>query len=143
MHAVCETHAFRRAAAQSGMSEDDIFALVTYIAENPLAGETMSKKAFDKIAEGLTEALAIARGEKKPARLHVPPEIDVRAIRARTGLSQDDFATAFGFTINQIREWEQGRARPLGGVRAYLIIIERDPKRVLELLKKARGRKAA
>lgn len=103
----------------------------------------MSKKAFDKIAEGLTEALAIARGEKKPARLHIPPEIDVRAIRARTGLSQDDFAAAFGFTINQIREWEQGRARPLGGVRAYLIIIERDPKRVLELLKKARGRKAA
>lgn len=28
----------------------------------------MTKKAFDKIAEGLTEALSIARGEKKPAR---------------------------------------------------------------------------
>jgi putative transcriptional regulator len=34
----------------------------------------------------------------------------VRAIRAQTGLSQDDFATAFGFTINQIKDWEQGRA---------------------------------
>ena len=102
----------------------------------------MSKKAFEKIAEGLTEALAIARGQAKPARLHVPAEIDVRAIRRRTGLSQDDFATAFGFTINQIRDWEQGRARPLGGVRAYLFIIERDPKRVLELLRKPRGRKA-
>lgn len=97
----------------------------------------MSKKAFDKIAEGLTEALAIARGEKKPAKLHIPPEIDVRAIRARTGLSQDAFATAFGFTINQIKDWEQGRARPLGGVRAYLVIIERDARRVLELLRKA------
>jgi putative transcriptional regulator len=97
----------------------------------------MGKKAFDKIAEGLTEALSIARGESKPAKLHIPPEIDVRAIREKTGLSQDDFATAFGFSINQIREWEQGRARPLGGVRAYLFIIERDPKHVLELLKKA------
>jgi len=29
----------------------------------------MSKKTFDRIAEGLNEALAIARGEKKPARL--------------------------------------------------------------------------
>lgn len=103
----------------------------------------MTKKAFDKIAEGLTEALSIARGETKPAKLHIPPEIDVRAIRARTGLSQDDFATAFGFTINQIKDWEQGRARPLGGVRAYLLIIERDAKSVLELLKKARGKKAA
>jgi putative transcriptional regulator len=103
----------------------------------------MSKKAFDKIAEGLAEALAIARGDAKPAKLHVPPEIDVRAIRARTKLSQEDFATAFGFTINQIRDWEQGRARPLGGVRAYLLIIERDPRRVLVLLRKPRGKRAA
>lgn len=29
----------------------------------------MGKKAYDKIAEGLTEALAIASGEKKPARI--------------------------------------------------------------------------
>ena len=40
----------------------------------------MSKKAFDKIAEGLNEALSIARGEAMPAKLHVPAEIDVRAI---------------------------------------------------------------
>jgi putative transcriptional regulator len=103
----------------------------------------MSKKAYDKIAEGLNEALAIVRGETKPAKLYIPTEIDVRAIRARTGLSQDDFAAAFGFTINQIKDWEQGRARPLGGVRAYLLIIGRDAKRVLELLRKGRARKAA
>ena len=41
MHAVCETHAFRRAAAQSGMSEYEIFALVTYLAGNPTAGDEM------------------------------------------------------------------------------------------------------
>lgn len=105
----------------------------------------MTKKAFDKIAAGLTEALAIAGGRSKPAKLHIPPEIDVRAIREKTGLSQDDFATAFGFTINQIRDWEQGRARPIGGLRAYLLIIERNPKEVLLLLQKARRptRKAA
>src|SRR5262245_18851980 len=34
----------------------------------------MGKKAFDKIAEGLSEALAIARGEAKPAKLHIPAE---------------------------------------------------------------------
>ena len=100
----------------------------------------MSKKAFDKIADGLTEALSIARGETKPAKLHIPPEIDVSAIREKTGLSQDDFANAFGFTINQIREWEQGRARPIGGVRAYLFIIKHDPKGVLEMLQQLRAR---
>jgi putative transcriptional regulator len=103
----------------------------------------MAKKAFDKIAAGLTEALSIARGEAKPAKLHVPLELDIRVIREKTALSQEDFATAFGFTIAQIRDWEQGRSRPLGGVRAYLSLIERDPKGVLELLKKTRIRKAA
>jgi len=39
----------------------------------------MSKRAFDKIAEGLREAIAVARGERKPARIFVPPELDVRA----------------------------------------------------------------
>jgi hypothetical protein len=42
MHAVCETHAFRRAAAKAGMSEDDIFALVGYLAKNPAAGDVVA-----------------------------------------------------------------------------------------------------
>jgi hypothetical protein len=42
MHAVCETHAFRRAAAQSGMSEDEIASLVTYLAGNPMAGDEIA-----------------------------------------------------------------------------------------------------
>ncbi len=103
----------------------------------------MGKKAFDKIAEGLSEALAIARGEAPPAKLHIPPEIDVRSIRTRLSLSQDDFAAHFGFTVNQIKDWEQGRSRPLGGVRAYLMIIDRDPNSVLALLRSLRSRKAA
>jgi putative transcriptional regulator len=40
----------------------------------------MTKKAFDKIAAGLDEAIAIARSEAQPARLHVPAELDVKAI---------------------------------------------------------------
>jgi len=35
MQAVCETHAFRRAAIAAGMSEDDSAALVGYRAETP------------------------------------------------------------------------------------------------------------
>jgi putative transcriptional regulator len=101
----------------------------------------MGKKAFDKIAAGLNEVLAMARGEAEPARLYIPAEIDVKAIRARLSLSQADFAALFGFTINQIKDWEQGRSRPLGGVRAYLLIIERDPDLVLNLLQAVGARK--
>jgi putative transcriptional regulator len=103
----------------------------------------MSRKAFDKIAEGLSEALAIAKGDARPAKLYVPPEINVKAIRQRLELSQDDFAAHFGFSINQIRDWEQGRSRPLGGVRAYLMLIDRNPDAVRELLRAAAQQRAA
>lgn len=104
----------------------------------------MSKTAFDKIAEGLEEAIEIVRGNKKPAKLHVPPEICVRSVRQKLKMSQDDFASAFGFTLTQIRDWEQGRSRPLGALRAYLMLIEVAPERVLQMLQEtARARKAA
>lgn len=92
-------------------------------------------KAFDRIAEGLADALAFAEGDGGKAKLHVPPEIDVKAIRAKTGLSQDSFASMFGFTVHQIRQWEQGRHRPVGALRAYLLIIDQAPKEVTEMLR--------
>ncbi len=97
----------------------------------------MSKRAFDKIAAGLDEALAVARGEVGAAKMHVPPEMDVRAVRAKTGLSQDAFASSFGFTVHQVRQWEQGRNRPLGAMRAYLLVIDRRPEVVREALEAA------
>ena len=103
----------------------------------------MGRKAFDKIAEGLKEALAIAKGEARPAKLYVPPEIDVKSIRQKLELSQDDFAALFGFSINQIRDWEQGRARPIGGVRAYLMLIDQNPQAVRDLLREASKKVAA
>jgi putative transcriptional regulator len=103
----------------------------------------MTKKAFDKIAAGLNDAIAVARGESKPARLHVPAELDVKAIRSKVGLSQESFAYSFGFTVEQIRAWEQGRNRPLGGVRAYLMLIDLDHISVARILGESRKAKTA
>lgn len=103
----------------------------------------MVKSAFEKIAEGLGDALAIAKGEKKPAKLYVPAEVDIRAIREKLDLSQDDFAAEFGFTIHQIRQWEQRRSRPLGGLRAYLMMIDNSPDDVRALLRSATSRRQA
>jgi putative transcriptional regulator len=95
----------------------------------------MSKKVFDQIAEGLNEALAVARGEAEPYRLHIPAEIDVKAIRARTGLSQRDFATTFGFGFDQLKQWEQGRSRPVQALRAYLLLINARPAQMVSALR--------
>jgi hypothetical protein len=42
----------------------------------------MTKAAFNKIAEGLTEALAVTRGEAEPYRLHVSPEVAAELVAA-------------------------------------------------------------
>ena len=42
MHTVALTHAFERAAAGAGMSEDEIQVLVDFPAENPTAGDVMA-----------------------------------------------------------------------------------------------------
>ena len=39
MHTVAETRAFQRQAADAGMSEAEISALVSYLAINPMAGD--------------------------------------------------------------------------------------------------------
>lgn len=102
----------------------------------------MTKTAFNKIADGLNEAIAIARGEAEPARVHLVNELDVKAIRKRTHLSQEKFAMAYGFSLEQIRAWEQGRNRPQGGVRAYLMLIDRDHAGVMLMLGET-GQRAA
>jgi putative transcriptional regulator len=95
----------------------------------------MSKKVFDQIAEGLQEALAVARGEAEPYKLHVPAEIDVKAIRAKTGLSQKGFASTFGFGFDQLKQWEQGRSRPVQAMRAYLLLINSKPIEMVKALR--------
>jgi putative transcriptional regulator len=97
--------------------------------------EQMSKVA-DSVRRGLAEAVAYARGQAKAGayRVHVPGRIDVRAIRTKLGMTQQEFAGQFGFSINTLRHWEQGKRRPEGPTRAYLMVIDRAPKAVRKAL---------
>lgn len=84
--------------------------------------------AFASIEKGLREAIAHARGEGSAAVHEVEvPEPDVKAIRARTGLSQAQFARSIGVKKATLVNWEQGRRRPEGPARVLLALIARDP----------------
>lgn len=98
----------------------------------------MSKVAAS-IKRGLEEALAYARSEadKSRYRVHVPQAIDVRAIRTRLKMTQEEFAARFGFSVNTLRHWEQGKRQPEGSARAYLTVISRAPKSVRKALEEA------
>ncbi len=84
--------------------------------------------AFKSIERGLKEAIAHAQGQG-PATVHEieVPESDVRAIRARTGLSQAAFARSIGVARGTLLNWEQRRRRPEGPARVLLALIDKDP----------------
>ena len=99
----------------------------------------MTSKVADSIRRGLEEALAYAEGTAEAGRygVHVPKDIDVKAIRAKLDMTQEEFAGSFGFSINTLRHWEQGRRVPEGPTRAYLLVIDRNPKAVQKALRAA------
>ena len=99
----------------------------------------MTGKVADGIRRGLEEALAYAEGAADVSRygVHIPEAIDVKAIRAKLDMTQEEFAGRFGFSINTLRHWEQGRRVPEGPTRAYLLVIDRNPKAVQKALRAA------
>lgn len=99
----------------------------------------MKKSVAKSIRRGLEQALAYAEGKADPRtyRVHVPPKLDVRAIRTKLHLTQEEFAARFGFSVNTLRHWEQGKRTPEGPTRAYLLVIDRAPKTVEKALRAA------
>ena len=99
----------------------------------------MTRKVADSIRRGLEEALAYAEGKADASRyrVHVPETINVKAIRAKLGMTQEQFAGRFGFSIKTLRHWEQGLRVPEGPARAYLLVIDRNPRAVEKALRSA------
>ncbi len=91
-------------------------------------------KAGESILRGAREALAYARGERNGFVVHVPEQVDVKAVRRRIGLSQEKFAACFGFTLASVRNWEQGRREPERAARALLTVTMREPEAVIRAL---------
>ena len=61
-------------------------------------------------------------------------DVDVKALRARLGMSQEAFAGRYGLDVATVRNWEQGRTKPEGPAAALLQLIDRDPEKIAELL---------
>jgi DNA-binding transcriptional regulator YiaG len=65
-----------------------------------------------------------------------PVEVNVKEIRERLGLSQDEFAMRFGFDAASLRNWEQQRTVPELAVRSFFRVIETNPSAVERALGK-------
>src|SRR5438067_4921167 len=91
------------------------------------------------IIRGLDQAIAWTKGENEDVRVTLvqAPEVDVREVRMKMGLSQAQFATKFGFAPATLRNWEQGRSRPDAPTRVLLAVIASHPEAVEDVLRKA------
>lgn len=82
-----------------------------------------------KLIHGLDLAVNALR-EKEPVpvpEFGEPDDIDVAAIRADLGLSQQEFADAYGFSVYAVRKWEQWVRTPEKGTRVFLMMLRDMP----------------
>ncbi len=91
----------------------------------------------EELLEGMKNALAYAREQPVAGARETiveVPEIDVRAIRERLGLTQKLFALTYGFSLGSVRNWEQGTRRPEKAARILLALVDRHPKAVRQTI---------
>src|SRR5580700_2093376 len=101
--------------------------------------ERKRKTVGESVIKGLKEAIAWTEGKNDNVRVTIVdvPEVDVRKVRLKMGLSQAQFATKFGFPPATLRNWEQGRSQPDAPTRVLLAVIARHPEAVEDVLRKA------
>ena len=71
-----------------------------------------------------------------------PTPAQVRKLRSRLGLSQLQFARRFGFAVDTLQQYEQGRRVPSGPASTLLRVIDSDPGAVMRALDPRRKAKA-
>jgi len=83
-------------------------------------------------AELLASVLEMKAG--KVGRTHKITLSEVAEVRAKSGLSQSQFAQVLGVSARTLQEWEQGRRQPSGAARSLLTIAARRPDVIRDLL---------
>ena len=107
---------------------------------------------FDDLdIESVAAAIEADAGQKLPSlrnsltdfkngsygRAHTPAQILARSARAKSGLTQQAFAERIKTPVATLRDWEQGRFEPPGGVLCLLSLISQHPELSDELARTA------
>ena len=69
----------------------------------------------------------------KSGRVHRIALSDVTQARAKSDLSQSQFAQVLGVSVRTLQEWEQGRRKPSGAAQALLTIAAKRPEVIREV----------
>ncbi len=91
------------------------------------AREALAATDWNRIDAMTDEDIARQVAANPDAAPDMAPEIDVRAIRRATGMTQAQFASTYEFSIRTVQEWERGAKKPSGPARTLLRAIKADP----------------
>lgn len=91
--------------------------------------------SFSSIKQGLEEAIDFAKGNTNKAVVHKFNAIDVKNLRTKIGMSQNEFASAFGISVATLRHWERGDRTPQGPALVLLNVVAKEPQAVLRALR--------
>lgn len=102
-------------------------------------------KISDKTVKGMKDVLAYDSGRQfrgRVSRVRVG-DVNVKVIRDRLNLTQEEFAERFGLSLATLKNWEQGRRTPEESAKTLLRLIERQPKLVEKEVRRARELRSA
>lgn len=87
----------------------------------------MKKAHFDELLQSVREMQAIRAGTMKPARVTKLTPEHPRMVRARLGMTQEEFSKMLGVPLGTLRNWEQGTREPVGAAKALLRVAAKHP----------------
>lgn len=94
----------------------------------------MNDELFKNLLESVQQADEIIKEKLAASRITEFAEPEVKAIRAKTGLTQERFASVVGVSKRTLENWEQGRRQPTGPARALLKILDANPNLAISTL---------
>ena len=95
----------------------------------------MKDELFAELVVSVKEGGEILRGEKEPARVFPYDRLDIKRIREKYDLTQEQFAAMLGISVRTLRNWEQGRRIPEGPAMVLLRVAEKHPQAVLDAVR--------
>jgi len=101
---------------------------------SPAALKALSATDWDRIDAMTDSDIARQIAANPDAAPDMALQIDVKAIRSATGLTQAEFARVYAFSVRTVQEWERGAKTPSGPARTLLRAIKGDPEAVRRAL---------
>ncbi len=97
----------------------------------------MKDEIFAELIASVKEGGQILRAEKEAARTFTYDPVDIKGIREKYQLNQEQFAAMLGISVRTLRNWEQGRRVPEGPAMMLLRVADKHPKALLDAVHNA------